>query len=156
MYALHVEKSPFLLAATIAIAAIGASAACKGHGDADPDASSTTDLNMADPDGGPVTVEKVEAGAGENQPKIAALDLITPIFSATEFPARDPSKASEERQGVQRLGYLRKGQVVPIKANVIKKQNCSEGWYELAEVPGGARGFVCGKYATTDLAHKDL
>ena len=156
MYALRVEKSPFLLAATIAIAAAAATVACKGHGDAsDSDAASTTDLNMADPDGGPVTVEKVEAGA-DDQPKIAALDLITPIFSATEFPARDPTKASEERQGVQRLGYLRKGQVVPIKGNVIKKNNCTEGWFELAEVPGGARGFVCGKYATTDLAHKEL
>src|SRR5436190_3013148 len=136
MYGGGVEKFPFILAA---ILALGAMAGCKGHGDAsqgDAEATSTTDLNSADPDGGPVTVEKLEAGTGaESQPKIAALDLITPVFSATEFPARDPSKATEERQGVQRLGYLRKGQVVPVKASVIKKGNCAEGWYELAEVP---------------------
>src|SRR5262249_34868175 len=47
--------------------------------------------------------------------------------------------------------YLRRGQIVPVKTQVIKKANCSEGWFEL--VTGG---FVCGKYLTTDLANKDL
>lgn len=98
------------------------------------------------------TIERIDAGSeNPGAPQIAALELTTPIFSVSEWPPKDPSKASEERQGAQRLGYLRRGQVVQVKPNVVKKSNCPEGWYEL--VTGG---FVCGKMVTTDLRSKDL
>ncbi|MBX3221794.1 MAG: L,D-transpeptidase [Labilithrix sp.] len=104
-------------------------------------------------DDGPVTVEAIDAGADADgsTPRIAALDLVTPVFNMTEWPAKDPSKTTEERQGAQRLGYLRRGQVLAVKPKVVKKGNCSEGWYELA-----SGGFVCGKSVTTDLASKEL
>jgi lipoprotein-anchoring transpeptidase ErfK/SrfK len=87
-----------------------------------------------------------------NAPKVAALATPTPICSAMEWPPRDPSKASDERLGVIRLGYLRKGQAVAVKnAEPTKKPNCPEGWWELVE-----GGFVCGKYATADFNHKEL
>ena len=125
------------------------SGGCKGHGAAaDAGASEETE-----DDSGPVTVEAIDAGTQDpaSIPKIAVLDFVTPVLNRTEWPAKDPSKTSEERQGAQRLGYIRRGQVVAVKSKVIKKNNCPEGWYEL--VTGG---FVCGKYATTDLTSKEL
>jgi hypothetical protein len=140
----------------VALIAMGgvATAACKGHrgaADGDGDASAITETTSGD--AGPVTIERIDAGLGDPNatPQIAALEQTTPIFNAPEWPAKDPSKTSEERQGAQRLGYLRRGQVLAVKSNVIKKNNCPEGWYEL--VTGG---FVCGKFATTDLKSKDL
>jgi lipoprotein-anchoring transpeptidase ErfK/SrfK len=82
---------------------------------------------------------------------VYATAFIAPIFSASEWPARDASQASEERKNVVRLGYLRHGTRVVAKKDVIKKKNCDEGWYALAQ-----GGFVCGKYATTDAKAKEL
>lgn len=116
----------------------------------DGDAPVTTETTSAD--GGAVAIERIDAG-GEPRAtlQIAALEQTTPIFNMTEWPAKDPSKTSEERQGAQRLGYFRRGEVIGVKPNILKKANCPEGWFEL--VTGG---FVCGKYATTDLTSKDL
>jgi hypothetical protein len=95
--------------------------------------------------------EAIDAGTGMTTAKIAALVSPTPINSAPEWPPKDPTKAADERVGVIRLGYLRKGQVVEAKPSVIKKPNCPEGWYELV-----AGGFVCGKNVTMDLSSKEL
>ncbi len=83
--------------------------------------------------------------------KVAALESPTPIFSKMEWPAKDPSKASEDRRGTVRLGYLRKGAILPVKGEPTKSTSCAEGWYELL-----AGGYVCGKFVTTDLTHKEL
>jgi hypothetical protein len=134
------------------VAVLASIAGCKGHkGDGGTDDAAATETTSGD--GGPVTIERIDAGTGnaDAPPQIAALDQTTLVFNVPEWPAKDPSKTSEERQGAQRLGYLRRGQVVAVKPNVIKKSNCPEGWYEL--VTGG---FVCGKYATIDLKAKDL
>ena len=127
------------------------SAGCRGHGGGTEDAdASTTETTSGD--GGPTVVEAFDAGTGtEVTPQIAALDQVTPVFNMTEYPPKDPAKTTEERQGAQRLGYLRRGQVIAVKAKVVKKGNCPEGWYEL--VTGG---FVCGKHATADLKAKEL
>ncbi len=77
--------------------------------------------------------------------------FIAPIFSATEWPARDPQMATDERKSVVRLGYLRHGARVVAKKDTVKKGNCPESWYALA---GG--GWVCGKYLTTDEHDKAL
>jgi hypothetical protein len=95
--------------------------------------------------------EAIDAGTGVTTVRIAALESPTPINSAPEWPPKDPTKASDERAGVIRLGYLRKGQVVEAKASIIKKANCPEGWFELT-----TGGFVCGKTATMDLSAKAL
>jgi hypothetical protein len=127
-------------------------AGCKGHGgDAESeDASAITETTSGD--AGPVTIERIDAGTSDpGGPQIAAIEQTTPIFNVTEWPAKDPSKTSEERQGAQRLGYLRRGRVVHVKPNVVKKSNCPEGWYELV-----SGGFVCGKFVTTDLKAKEL
>ncbi len=92
-----------------------------------------------------------EAGADEVGMRVAVTMTPAPVFSAPEFPARDPTKATEERKGVIRLGDLRKGALVLAKPEVIKKPNCAEGWFELID-----GGFLCGKYATADLASKEL
>ncbi len=78
-----------------------------------------------------------------------------PIFSAAEWPPKDPEK-SEDRHGVVRLGYLRRGEHVMAKPGTISKANCAEGWYELVVAPSGSRAFVCGKFVTTDAHHKEL
>jgi hypothetical protein len=83
--------------------------------------------------------------------KVAAVEFLTPISSRPEWPPKDPSKAADERVGVVRLGYLRKGYVVDAKTQVIRKPSCPEGWYEL--VTGG---FVCGKSITRDMSAKEL
>ncbi|HWL86854.1 MAG TPA: hypothetical protein VNO21_13685, partial [Polyangiaceae bacterium] len=124
----------------LALAAAAAGMGCRGHandakgqGEADAAAEGTVV---------PMAVQPGDGGAGGGvpaNPRVAALVSPAPIFSATEFPPRDPSKASEERQGVMRLGYLRKGATVEVKPHMIKKSNCAEGWYELV-----SGGFVCG------------
>ncbi len=75
----------------------------------------------------------------------------SPIFSDTEWPPRDPTRAADERKTVIRLGYLRKGSHVAIKPDPIKKPNCHEDWYELE-----AGGFVCGKFLTRDPNDPEL
>jgi hypothetical protein len=108
-------------------------------------------------DGGEQVVEIAGTDAGpdaspeESAPHMIALSSPTPIFSAPEWPPRDPSKATEERVGVIRLGSLRKGQSVPVKRELVKKSSCLEGWYELLQ-----GGFVCGKYGTLDPNDKAL
>ncbi len=123
-------------------------ASCKKH----ETTAETTTTGAGDADAGPMTVEAVDAGGPAGQkPSIVALDFITPIFSAMEWPPKDPEKAKEERAGVIRLGYLRRGTQVEVKPNIVKKANCPEGWYEL---PSG--GYVCGKYVTSDPNSKEL
>ena len=124
--------------------------ACKGHGEAGDDAGITETMSG---DAGPVTVERFDAGssAANATPQVAALDQTTPVFNMMDWPAKDPSKTSEERAGAQRLGYIRRGAIVAVKPNVTKKSNCTEGWYELV-----SGGFVCGKLVTTDLKAKEL
>jgi hypothetical protein len=91
------------------------------------------------------------ADAGGGNLRVAALMSPAPVFSATEFPPKDPTRAADERVGVIRLGYLRKGQTVAVKPQMIKKSNCGEGWFELVE-----GGFICGKFATLDMSNKEL
>ena len=115
----------------------------------DPDAGEV--VSIAIPDSG------AEAGA---PPVIYALGLITPIMSEPEWVPHDPSKASDDRKSVIRLGYLRKGDKVAVKPQIVKKSSCLEGWYELLPLPGAppktTGGFVCGKYATLDPEDKEL
>jgi hypothetical protein len=92
-----------------------------------------------------------DAGAADAGVTLHALGFVTPVMNEPEVAPRDPSKASDERKGVVRLGYLRKGDTVAVKPALLKKSSCLEGWYEL--VTGG---FVCGKYATLDATDKEL
>ncbi len=144
----------------VVLSALAFAAACK-KGDVHHDNTSTTGADVdgggADPDDGGLASEpsadaSVTGDGGDwTGPKIAALESPTPIFSKMEWPAKDPSKASEDRRGTIRLGYLRKGAILPVKGEPTKSTSCAEGWYELL-----AGGYVCGKFVTTDLAHKEL
>ncbi|HEY8079667.1 MAG TPA: hypothetical protein VIF62_36300, partial [Labilithrix sp.] len=115
-----------------------------------------------------IVAESLEPGSGETPTTTSALlplpekpppdgmfvfatTFIAPIFSATEWPARDTQIASDDRKGVVRLGYLRHGARAVAKKDPIKKGNCPESWYALV---GG--GYVCGKYLTTDEHAKEL
>jgi hypothetical protein len=136
----------------IGVGAIGvavlALAGCKRHPKAGPGAPLAEDamLTSADPE-----VTDVEAGSDGGVVHIIALATPTLISSATEWPPHDPTHAADERVGVIRVGYMRKGATADVKPGVIKKSNCTEGWYQLV---GG--GYVCGKYATTDPNAKEL
>jgi L,D-transpeptidase catalytic domain len=90
-------------------------------------------------------------GASPVAPMIAALGSPTPVFSAAEWPPKDPTKSTDERAGVIRIGSIRKGQSAAVKASILKKANCPEGWFELV-----SGGYVCGKFATLDMTHKEL
>lgn len=120
--------------------------ACRGHAQNDPSTTQTLSADDAD-----ASVEAIDAGTSKEEPRVIALEQIVPVINMTEWPPKDPTKASEERAGAMRLGYLRRNTSVAVKPKVIKKSNCPEGWYELA-----TGGFVCGKYVTTDPEHKDL
>jgi lipoprotein-anchoring transpeptidase ErfK/SrfK len=83
--------------------------------------------------------------------QLGALYLETPIMSDMEWKKKDEDKKPGEKDRVVRIGYLRRGAKVAAFPEVHHKSNCAEGWYELA-----AGGFVCGKYATTDMNHPTL
>jgi hypothetical protein len=152
---------PFLRTAlaTLAVAAVALGGCKKKPPDGSPDAAS-----LLDPDGGGeiVTIAMPEGGAGDGaaRPLLHALSLITPVMNAPDWAPRDPSKASDDRRSVMRLGYLRKGDTVAVGPQLVKKSSCLEGWYELAPLPGNPSGtgggFVCGKDATLDPEDKDL
>jgi len=143
----------------LVLALAGLSACARAH--ADPSATSAGDDGAGEMRPGNAAADAsvasdgaaaaADAEATPSGPEIIAFALQAPIFSATEFPAKDPTKAAEERQGVVRLGYLRRGSRAPVKPGTIAKANCAEGWFELA-----SGGYVCGKYATLDPQHKEL
>lgn len=125
------------------------SSGCKGKGsEGDGDGGEATSTTQT------LSVESFDAGPDAQPgqaPQVAALDQVTPVMSLMEWLPKDPAKATGDRAAVVRLGYVRRGQILPVKAKVTKKANCTEGWYELL-----TGGFVCGKHVTPDLKHKDL
>ena len=142
----------FALAAVLAVG-------CRRH----PPEGTTVTAAVVDPDAGEVVALAMPDGgaeAGAAGPTIYALGLITPIMNEPEWAPHDPTKASDDRKGVIRLGYLRKGDKAVVKPQIVKKSSCLEGWYELLPPPGSAKGatggFVCGKYATLDPDDKEL
>ena len=120
--------------------------------------------SLLDPDGGGeiVAIVSPDGGGGADAagPMLHALALITPVMSVPEWAPHDPSKATDARKGTMRLGYLRKGDAVAVKPQLVKKSSCLEGWYELLPPPGSppgtTGGFVCGKDATLDPDDKQL
>jgi lipoprotein-anchoring transpeptidase ErfK/SrfK len=87
--------------------------------------------------------------AGYVGPYLYALFMQTPIMSDMEWPLPEGSSRRDPlREGVKRIGYMRRGGKVPVIPEAHKKPNCLEGWYELV-----SGGFVCGKYATLDANH---
>ena len=88
---------------------------------------------------------ETDAGAAApDAPRVWATALVAPIFSAMEWPPKDPEKAEGPRKTVVRVGYVRDGESVPIKSGPTKKQNCPEGWYELLD-----GGFICGQFVAS-------
>jgi len=79
---------------------------------------------------GPTAVEEDKPYTG---PLLGAQALQTPVYAAMEFSKK-------------RLGYIRRGGKVPVDPRPIKAGNCPKGWYRLLD-----GGYVCGKYATTEL-----
>ncbi len=155
----HFRLSSRLALAWLAAAAVALGGCKKKSADGGADAAALLDLDggaeivaIVVPDGG--------AGAGVAAPMLHALALITPVMNVPEWAPRDPSTASDERKSATRLGYLRKGDAVPVKPQLVKKSNCLEGWYELLPAPGSPSGttggFVCGKDATLDPDDKEL
>src|ERR1022692_971159 len=123
---------------------------CKGH--PSPVSPSGSSSDAGETPSAELAVPSLEGSAPETATvKIAAIESPTPVCSAPEWPAKDPTKAAEDRQGVIRLGYLRKGDVVEAKAQRVQRSSCAEGWFELLE-----GGYVCAKLATTDLNAKEL
>ncbi|MDP9033702.1 MAG: L,D-transpeptidase [Myxococcota bacterium] len=156
--------TPLPLPCRVALAMLAAAAmtvsGCKKHSPT----GTAEAASLQDPDGGgelvPIVPPDAGADAGPAPPTVHALALITPVMNLPEWPPRDPSTASEARKGAIRLGYLRKGDTVPVKPQIVKKSNCLEGWYELLAAPGSppgtGGGFVCGKDATLDADDKRL
>jgi hypothetical protein len=141
-------RSVSLAIATLSLLASGcrrASSTAAADAEADLEGGASEVVAIAPPDSG------LGDGGGVATPTIYALAMITPIMSEPAWPPHDPSKAAEDRKGVMRLGYLRKGDKVSVKPNMVKKQSCLEGWFELI-----AGGFVCGKDATLDPNDKAL
>lgn len=75
-----------------------------------------------------------DAEAPYEGPYLGAAALTVPVYAEMDF--------SREKM----IGYLRGGAKAPVNPKAIQASNCKAGWYKL--VP---RGYVCGKYATTDL-----
>ena len=124
--------------------------ACRRHGSSDAGVDGATAIASA-------TIESEPSAASDagppakDAPRVIATALIAPIFSAMEWPPKDPEKADGERKGVVRLGYFRNGESIAFKSGPTKKSNCPEGWYELLE-----GGYVCGQFVTADPNSPDL
>jgi lipoprotein-anchoring transpeptidase ErfK/SrfK len=114
---------------------------------ADPRAAPTSTVPGAPSTAAAVGDAGAPAAAPYDGPYIAATAMQALVLSDMEWPPSDAKRASSDSK-VVRLGYLRHGAKAPVIATPHKKSNCAEGWYELV-----AGGFVCGKYATTDLNH---
>lgn len=84
-------------------------------------------------------VALADAGASDGEapyegPYLGAAALTVPVYADMDF-ARE-----------KMIGYMRSGAKAPVNAKPIQNANCKSGWYKL--IP---RGYVCGKYATTDM-----
>jgi hypothetical protein len=127
-------------------------AACHGK-KAAPDAGSAPEASIVTVAG--PSADKDASAPAKDAPRVWATALVAPIFSAMDWPPKDPDKAKPDRKDVVRLGYFRDGESIPIKGGPTKKRNCPEGWYELAE-----GGFVCGQFVsatqTPDMLHPPL
>lgn len=66
-------------------------------------------------------------------PWLGALAQATPIYPTARFSRN-------------RLGYIRRGGKVPVVDKPIKTKSCKQGFYPLVD-----GGYVCGKYATTNI-----
>ena len=71
-------------------------------------------------------------------PLLGALAAQTPVYAAMEFSKK-------------RLGYIRLGGKVPVDPKPLKGSSCPKGWYRLLD-----GGYVCGKYATTDMSNAQV
>ena len=67
-----------------------------------------------------------------------------PYFIATRSSAGVYSEAGKSKK--TKVGYMRSGGKVPVKAETVEGKGCSKGWFEIV---GG--GFVCSNYGTTKL-----
>ncbi len=138
------------LALAILVAACSSPGGCsqpRGSTAANPSAPNAPGVPIAD---GGVALAASDAGldggpAGYAGPWLGSTVLHAPVYSEMEWPG---DKRGEGSGRSVRLGYLRYGQKVPVIADVHKKPNCPEGWYELLY-----GGFVCAKYATLDMDH---
>lgn len=84
-------------------------------------------------------------------PWIGAIVLQAPIMSEMEWPGDKRGEHGDRDVKSTRIGSLRYGEKAPVIAQVHKKANCTDGWYELV-----AGGFVCAKYATLDMDHPKI
>lgn len=71
-------------------------------------------------------------------PLLGALAMQTPVYATMDT-------------GTKRIGYIRLGGKAPVDPTPIKNASCQKGWYRLLD-----GGYVCGKYATTDMAHASI
>ncbi len=71
-------------------------------------------------------------------PLLGALAMQTPVYPTMEM-------------GNKRLGYIRLGGKAPVDPNPVKNAACPKGWYHLLD-----GGYVCAKYATTDMANPSV
>jgi hypothetical protein len=86
---------------------------------------------VAEPD---APKKEVEADKPWQGPWIGALAHVTPIYPTARFSKN-------------RLGYLRHGGKAPVIDKPIQTDACKQGFYPLVD-----GGYVCGKYATTQVA----
>lgn len=152
----HRSSLPAVLSRIVlAACALGAAEGCKRSSSAQADGGEASDGGAENTEAnGAANAAATDADGGvapTSGPVLYAFGAVAPIFSATEWPAKDPSKTSDDRKDVIKLGYFRRGEKVAIKPDPIKKANCEGGWYELL-----TGGFVCAKYATVDPNHKEL
>jgi len=110
-------------------------------GDAGSAASSADALDAASP---------TDASAPYDGPWLGALFAHTPIMSEMDWPKEERRRGDHAgaREGAHEIGYLRRGQKVPVIARAHTRANCKEGWYELVQ-----GGYVCGKHGSVDLNH---
>lgn len=87
--------------------------------------------------------------SGASQPDAAPPEHKGPWFVVTTAAAGVYRQPSFDKNA--KIGYVRSGGKVGVKAETVSKESCSSGWYELVQ-----GGYVCGNLGTTDLTHPQV
>jgi L,D-transpeptidase catalytic domain len=146
-------RSPLLIVTALGVAA--GLAACQREappGDPGPSAPASAGQTLA---GNPTLPDELRpktapsAGTPGAAPDAGAPEWAGPWLVITQPAAA--VYATREFDQKQKIGYVRNGGKIAVRAKPQAEKNCSSGWYQVV-----SGGWVCGNLGTTDMHHPQV